>query len=321
MLDHLTTIPRYVVGQADLRRLTHYNSKNIVDQYHSFILHATVDLAPSTAKDYSYKLRAFIKFCLKSKVSQLEDIGTDHIRGFIVHMQQSNSPKSVNGYFKVVQSFFGWLVYEGRLESNTTQRVKAPKVPHKIVKIFRPDHIRDILLLCGDGTKTGVRNKAMVLVLLDTGLRLSELVRIQVDDIDIKRGIITVMGKGAKQRVVGICKATIKAIIEYYESSAGEHPQLWLTEEGKPLTYEGISSIFKTLKRRAGFKDVRLSAHIFRHTSGTMALLNGATQREVQDLLGHSTPRMTQEYTANINSQHAVLQHKNFSPVGRLGIK
>ena len=110
---------------------------------------------------------------------------------------------------------------------------------------------------------------------------------------------------------------TINAIKEYYKTSRGDHPQLWLTEEGNPLTYEGISSIFKNLKKRAGFTDVRLSPHTIRHTSATMSLINGGEERDVQMLLGHKTNRMIQKYTANYTSQNAVIRHRDFSPVDR----
>jgi integrase/recombinase XerC len=320
-LYHLTTTPRYDRAEAKTYHLTPQNTGDIISQFDSFILHASIELAQATVKDYRYKLKAFIGYCLDNYIRNIEKITTDHIRGFIAWWQQTHSLRTVHDYYKVTRRFFSWLVEEGRLDHNPMVKVRAPRVPQNIIKVFTAEHIRDILLLCEDGTRTGVRNRAMIITLLDTGIRLSELVRIQVNDIDIQRGIITIMGKGARQRVVGISRSAIRAIINYYEQRPGECPQLWLTEEGNPITSDGVSQIFKALKRRAGFSDVRLSAHTFRHTSGTMALLNGASEREVQLLLGHSTNRMTQHYTATINSQNVVARHKDFSPVDRLGIK
>jgi integrase/recombinase XerC/integrase/recombinase XerD len=319
-LYHLTTASPYDAARSDLRRLT-TAADSLADQFNSFLLNAQIELSPATVRDYRYKLKPFIDYCRGAGASKVMDITTDNTRGFIASMQESNSPKSVNDYYKVARRFLSWLVQEERLTKNPMLRVKCPRVPEIIIKIFTAEHIHKILLLCEDGTRTGIRNRAMVLVLLDSGIRLSELARIQVDDIDIQRGIITVMGKGAKQRVVGVSKPTLKAVIRYYEARPGDHSQLWLTEEGKPITPAGISQIFKALKRRAGFSDVRLSAHTFRHTSGTMALLNGASEREVQLLLGHSTPRMTQHYTATITSQMVVERHKDFSPVSKLNLK
>lgn len=291
-------------------------------QYSSFLLSVQIELAPSTLEDYRYKLRYFIDFCRGAGVSSTSGITTDIARAFIAHIQTGHKPSTVSDYFKTAHRFLEWLVEEERLAINPMRKIKTPRVPETIIKPFGPDHIQVIMALCDDGRRISIRNRAMVLVLLDTGLRLSELTRIQVADIDIRQGIIKVMGKGAKERIVGIGKSTLKAIIRYYKSRSGNHPQLWLTEEGKPLSVDGAGQIFnKTLKPRAGFSDVRLSAHTFRHTCGTMELLNGASERDVQLLLGHSTQRMTQHYTATITSRMIVARHKSFSPVERLRLK
>jgi site-specific recombinase XerD len=295
---------------------------NLTAQYNSFLLSVQIELSPATLQDYRYKLRYFIDFCRCSGISSIKDINKDLARAFIACNQNNLKPASVSGYFKVAKRFLNWLVEEERLGVNPIEKMKAPRVPEIIIKPFNAEHIRKIMLLCEDGRRISIRNRAMVLVLLDTGVRLSELANILVSDIDIQLGIITVMGKGAKQRVVGISRATVKAVIKYYECRPGNHPQLWLTEEGKPLTTGGVGQIFrKTFKQRAGFPDVRLSAHTFRHTSGTMELLNGASEREVQLLLGHSTPRMTRHYTATITSMNVVGRHKDFSPVSKLRLK
>jgi integrase/recombinase XerC/integrase/recombinase XerD len=240
-LNHFTTQAAYDAPRGDLNRFT-TSSDDITHSFTSFILNAQIELSSSTFKDYRFKLNAFIRYCLEAGITRVKDITTDHIRGFIFHLQQFNSPKSVNGYYKVVSRFFSWLVDEDRLIDNPMVKVKPPRVPQKLVKVFTPEQIQKILLLCEDGTRTGIRNKAMILTLLDNGIRLSELARIQVEDIDIQRGVITVMGKGA-------------------------------------------------------------------------------SEREVQLLLGHSTPRMTQHYTATITSQNVVDRHKDFSPVTKLNLK
>jgi len=215
----LTTPLRYDAPRSGLHRLT-TDIDSLTGQYNSFILNARIELSPATVNDYSFKLRAFVNYCLEADITRVTDVTTDHIRGFIASMQMSHGPKSVNGYYKVVRRFFSWLFEEDRLSVNPMARIKSPRVPVKVIKIFNEEHLRKILLLCEDGTHTGVRNKAMVLTLLDTGIRLSELTRIQVNDIDVQRGIIIVMGKGARERVVGISKSTLKAIIAYYQQSA-----------------------------------------------------------------------------------------------------
>ena len=309
----MTDIPHHDATEPETHHLTD------IERYSdSYLLAVYLDLASTTLNDYRFKLTTFIRYCLSAGIKRVEQVSPTHIRSFLAERLQINSPVSVHGYYRVIHRFFNWLVEEDELKDSPCLRVKPPKAPLKVIKIFTPEHIKKMLLLCEDGTRTGVRNKAIIFTLLDTGLRLSELANIRLQDIDIKRGIITVMGKGARQRVVGVSKPTLIAILRYYRDRPGQHEQLWLSEEGHPLTAGGIACVFKAMKKRAGFPDVRLSAHTFRHTSGTMALLNGASEREVQLLLGHSTPRMTQHYTATINSEYAVKRHKEFSPVTRL---
>lgn len=153
---------------------------------------------------------------------------------------------------------------------------------------------------------------------LDTGLRLSELASIQLRDINFDQETIKVMGKGAKERVVRIGKMTQKALLQYLLLRHDNHSCLWVTEERKPLTVAGVQVAIKKLCYRAEITDAKRGPHTFRHTFGTRAMLNGASEREVQLLLGHSTDRMTKHYTATITSEYAVSGHRKWSPVDNL---
>ena len=178
-----------------------------------------------------------------------------------------------------------------------------------------------MLSLCDESRFLGIRNRAIILTFVDTGLRLSEMAGIQLKDIDFDRELIKVMGKGAKERVVGIGKGTQKSVLKYLLIRRDSYPCLWVTEEGKPMQARGIQIMIRRLGKRAGLQNVRCSPHTFRHTFGTWSLLNGASEREVQSLLGHSSQRMTQQYTATINSEQAVVAHKRFSPIDRMSLK
>lgn len=315
MLNHLTPPKRHDAPRTSLDLLTHGDPDSLEGQYQSFILNARLDRSEATAKDYSYKLRYFLSFCASLGIHRPADVTSDHVKAYLFHLKETLRPTSQKDLCKVVRCFFNWLFDEGRIKENPMARVKTPRAPEVIIKIYTPEHIRKILLLCDDGTRTGIRNKAMVLVLLDTGMRRKELANIQVTDVDIQTGNIIVMGKGNRERVVRVSKPTLKAVIRYYEMRPGNHPQLWLTEEGKPLTIEGVSMIFRVLKKRAGFTDVRLSAHTFRHTCATMSIRNKGNIFHVQSLLGHATMEMTRHYSKLIDSEEAVKEHDKFSPV------
>lgn len=146
------------------------------------------------------------------------------------------------------------------------------------------------------------------------------MANIQIEDIDFNRGIIKVMGKGARERVVAIQPRTQKAILHYLINRNDTHPCLWVSEEREPLGLSGIYLMINRLGKQAGLKNVRCSPHTFRHTGATMCLNNDAGEFEVQAMLGHSTLTMTRRYVASINSEKAAEAHKRFSPVERLNL-
>lgn len=149
-----------------------------------------------------------------------------------------------------------------------------------------------MLVLC-DGSFLGYRNRAIVLTFLDTGLRLSELAGIQLTSIDFDKGIIRVMGKGRKERVVRVGKETQKAVLRYLLRRQDALSCLWITKECKPITPRIIQSLIQRPDKRAGITDARCSPHTFRHTFAIVCLRNGIGEFNLQCLLGHTTLQMT----------------------------
>jgi len=158
------------------------------------------ELSPATIDDYRYKVGVLIKFCHLNNIDDLTTITPTHIRLFILDLKTRNNPTSVVDYFKSVKRFFNWLVEEERLDTSPMAKMKTPKSEQKVILPFSPEEIRDLLLLCDTSTFVGARNRAIILTLLDTGLRCRELADILISDVDFDREIIKVMGKGAKCR-------------------------------------------------------------------------------------------------------------------------
>ncbi len=174
-------------------------------QLKAFLLSCKVDeLSPVTIKDYEQKIGAFVKFCLEIGAVAPSEVTVNHVRMFLLKLQERCSPISVHDYYGCIKRFFNWLVSEGISPTNPMATMRSPRVPQRIIRPFSSDHIRDMLLLCDESKFLGVRNRAIILAFVDTGLRLSELAGIQLKDIDFDRGLIKVMGKGSKERVVGI---------------------------------------------------------------------------------------------------------------------
>jgi len=164
----------------------------------------------------------------------------------------------------------------------------------------------------------GSRNQAIVLVLLDSGVRLSELVGMRLGDIDNEKGYIKVLGKGGKERIVRIGKTTQKALWRYLiYRPENSRQDLWLTEEGKPLNSSGIQSLIKRLKQRAGVNSSG-SIHRFRHTFALNFLRADRNVFNLQYLLGHSDLDMVRRYTATLGMEDALKAHEKASPADLL---
>lgn len=312
LLDHLTEPKNQIGAEASLDHLT--------AQFQGFLLSCRVDgLSPFTLKAYEYQIGKFIRFC--SNIGARAPIEAQHIRLFLLKLKETNNPTSVGDYYKAIKRFFNWMVDEQLIEKSPMLNIKPPRKQERIIRPFSRQDIDNLLVLCSGNRFLDYRNKAIMLMFLDTGLRVSELASIQLGDINLDSETIKVMGKGAKERVVRLGKTAQKALFRYLLMREDKHSCLWVTEEGKPLTAAGIQTTIKKLCYRAKITDAKRGPHTFRHTFATQALLNGASEREVQSLLGHSTQRMTQHYTATIKSEHAIKSHRQFSPVDRMSLK
>lgn len=315
IVEHLND-RRFQIG--DVSSLAHLNDGSLEGQLKLFLLTCQVNnLSPRSVEDYAQKVGAFVAFCWTQAVMVPAEVNTTHIRLFLLGTQQRCKPISVKSYYGAINRFFNWLVQEEVLERNPMFKMHPPRVPRQLIRPFKPQDIGNLLSLC-DNTFLGIRNRAIILIFLDTGLRLSELANIQLGDIDFDREIIRVMGKGAKERVVRIGRETQKAVLKYLLQRNDNLGCLWVTEERRSMKFRGIQMMIKRLGQRAGLKNVRCSPHTFRHSFATSALQNGANVFEVQALLGHTTLSQTRAYAAMIDSEEAIKHHAKFSPVDRL---
>jgi site-specific recombinase XerD len=236
---------------------------------------------------------------------------------FMLEKKDTCQAVSVKDYFRCTKVFFNWMVGEHILEitpfANTS--LKPPKVPKKIIEPFKLTQISAMLSKCNLNTFLGCRNRAIILTFLDTGLRLSELAHVMLADVDIDHETIKVMGKGAKERVVRIGKHCQRSIIQYIRWREDDQPNLWVTEERKPLQSDGIVLMLRKICKKAAIEGVRCSPHTFRHTFATQSLRNGANVFELQRLLGHAVLDMTRRYADSLKSEQAIEAHRKFSPV------
>ncbi|MFC1871302.1 tyrosine-type recombinase/integrase [Chloroflexota bacterium] len=319
MLEHLPTSRPHDGVNRSLEHLL-ISKDNLRQQFQYFLIFCKVEgFVPKTIQNYTDIINPFIAFCRNELgIEDATCVTSHHVRSYLLTFKDRVKPYTFHDYFRAIKRFLNWLVDEGVLSVSPMSNMKTPPVPKVLIKPFHIEDLQSLLALCDKKTFLGIRNRAIILMLLETALRLEELANIQIEDINFNRGIIKVMGKGARERVVAIQPRTQKAILHYLINRNDTHRCLWVSEERAPLGLSGIYLMIHKLGKRAGLKNVRCSPHTFRHTGATMCLNNGAGEFEVQAMLGHSTLTMTRRYVASINSETAAEAHKRFSPVERL---
>lgn len=300
--------------------------------------------SPRTVEFYSDNLRRFLWFAEQHEwPDDIRMIDEWHIREFLAYLtnkenrwglsgngsepaQRKVSHTTIHHYFVVLANFFGWVVREGFLTDNPTTKIKIAKPKNKVIKPYSFDDITKMLAVCErdyehNAKLLGSRNKAIVLVLLDAGVRLSELTGIKLDDLNTSNGNIKVLGKGNKERIVRIGKTAQKAIWRYlmHRPDNGEEA-LWLTEEGKTLTSSAVQSMVKGLKERAGIKGSGC-IHRFRHTFALNFLRVDKNVFNLQYLLGHTELEMVRRYTATLGMEDALKAHEKASPADMMGFR
>ncbi len=229
-------------------------------------------------------------------------------------------------YFVVLANFFGCVVREGFLKDSPTAKIKVAKPKAKVIKTYTYEEINRMLAVCDNDYEhnakfLGSRNKAIVLVLLDAGVRLSELIGITLEDINTSNGNIRVMGKGGKERVVRIGKVAQKALWRYLMHRPDNGlAEVWLSEEKRPLSCTGVQCLVKRLKSRAGINGGG-SVHRFRHTFALNFLRVDKNVFNLQYLLGHSELEMVRRYTATLGMEDALKAHEKASPADTMGFK
>lgn len=317
MLDHLTPHNNQIRAVSGLDLLT--APKGLPRQVDAFLLSCKVEgLAPATLKNYQYQLGVFVKYCYQIDLTPGGEVTTQQIRLFLLNLQQTNNPVSVGDYYKTIKRFFNWLIEEGIMEQSPMQNIKPPRMPKRIVSPFSLLDIENLLALCSGNTFLEMRNRAMVLLFLDTGLRLSEMANIQLADMDFDSETIKVMGKGARERVVRMGKTAQKALLKYLLIRNDNYPCLWVSEERRPLTRAGVQTVIKKLCQRAQITDAKPGPHTFRHTAAIHFLRNGGTEFTLQLLLGHSTLKMTRGYVSTLGEEDMIKAHRMASPVDNL---
>ena len=195
------------------------------------------------------------------------------------------------------------------------RKVPRSAAPDKPVQGLGPEEVEQVLESLDGFRFEDIRNRAFVMLLLATGLRLREGTQLKLGEVDKLSGEITVHGKGNRMRTARLGQRSLKSLRDYVKlRPAGQADDpLWLTGEGTAFTYWAAQSLFRRLKGRCGIERIR--AHLLRHTFAQTALLKGAERSAVQDMLGHTTDAMTRRYAGEVRQRLAAQQMPAFAPV------
>ena len=227
------------------------------------------------------------------------------------------SARSVARALAAIRGMFRFLVAERHLKIDPTENLENPKLWSNLPKSLQPSEVEALLRAPAVDTNEGLRDRAMLELLYATGLRVSELIRVRVDDVVMDAGFLRTMGKGSKERIVPFGDAARDAIVTYIEHGRPNHdkyadPHLFLTVRGRPMGRQAFWTKIGHYARLAGIK-THISPHVLRHSFATHLLENGADLRSVQLMLGHADISTTQIYT-HVSRARLQKMYETFHP-------
>jgi len=258
-------------------------------------------LSPNTLDGYRRDLDALSAFA-DGRGQEPEALGSEDIRAFVADGHRRGlSPKSLQRRLSAVRSFYRWLLRHGRVKANPAAAVRAPKAPRKLPQVLDPDEARALVEVPTDAP-LGLRDRALLELFYSSGLRLSELCALRWHDLDLAEGLVTVLGKGRKQRTVPVGSHACRALAEWRSDSGGKDDAPVFPGRNGPITPRAVQLRLRQLAQRQGlFK--RVHPHLLRHSFASHVLESSGDLRAVQELLGHADIATTQIYT-HLDYQH-----------------
>lgn len=242
------------------------------------------------------------------------------IQNYIQKISKSENVSSVSRCISTLKSFYKFLELNKYTSLNPLTTITNPKTVKKLPKILSEEEIEKLLDI-NLKTDFDYRNKAMLELMYSSGLRVSELINLNVNDIDLSNASVRIFGKGSKERIIPLNDYAIDALNNYILNHRrslfkhGESNYLFLNNHGNKMTRQGFFKILEKIAKEKGIKS-ELSPHTLRHSFATHLLKHGADLRSIQELLGHSDISTTQIYT-HITSERLQKNYEEFHPHGK----
>lgn len=285
---------------------------------HKFLNYISVEkgLSRNTVESYERDIK---KFNLYYNDNGLSDITKKEILQFLSYLNKDGlSPASISRNIVSLRSFYKFLVSEKEIVSDPTENLESPKKWNRLPKTLSYDEIDRLINHNKGNNPSGIRDDAMIELLYACGLRVSELVSLKMNNINLDTGFLITIGKGKKERIVPVGEIALNKIRRYLFSGranllkAKRSDFLFVTWSGTPMTRQGFWKLIKKYAKEAGIKKA-FSPHTLRHSFATHLLDHGADLRAVQMMLGHSDISTTQIYT-HVSRERLKKVHNEYHP-------
>ncbi len=295
-----------------------------IQEYKTALMHER-NASPHTIKNYIHDLIDFYEYLSKFQPDifvggalDLTRISPLVLRSYLAVLFQKLSPVSISRKLSTLRSFFKYWQKKGRLTQNPASVLHSPKIPKQLPKFLNVDEVFALLDKVFSDDFAGRRDKAILELLYSCGLRVSELVGLNGNQLDVENRVVRVLGKGNKERIVPVGKKAAEALVRYQEArtqkmqNVSQTEALFLNKRGGRLTVRSIQRMVDKAMSDCGISK-KISPHVLRHTFATHLLNSGADLRSIQELLGHASLSTTQRYT-HVNVDQLIQVYEKAHP-------
>jgi integrase/recombinase XerD len=292
----------------------------LLDQYLHYLI-IEKGLSKNTIEAYRHGLSRFFGHLRKKGIQEIRNVGKFDIRAFLLFLKRKGlSTKTLARDLVAIRTFFQFMIQEGILEVNPADEIESPKTTKTLPEILTLKEVEKLLEQPDLRTYLGIRDRTMLEVLYATGVRVSELIQLPANQINLENGYVVIYGKGSKERVVPLGSEAIKWVNLYLRTArerlakGKESPFLFINRSGSRMSRQRFWRNLKTYGLRAGLRK-RITPHLLRHSFASHLLERGADLRSVQMMLGHVDISTTQIYT-HVTGERLKKIHQRYHPRG-----
>ena len=279
-------------------------AKDALDDYMQF-LRVERQLADNTLLSYERDLRSYLQYLKEvEQLESLRNVERIHILNHLSHLKETTmSSRTVARHISSIRSFHQFLIRERVVDKDPTVHLEMPQMDKKLPNVLSIEEVETLIEAPDTSKANGKRDQAMLELLYASGMRVSECINLDMEDVNLTMGFVRCFGKGGKERIIPLGKSALSACKDYLSGARRELAKpgvttdaLFINQRGKRLTRQGFWKLLKQHAQKAGIQK-ELTPHTLRHSFATHLIENGADLRAVQEMLGHADISTTQIYT------------------------